>query len=378
MYKGILLVGLLAILGGGCAMEEPPYIEVEVKESVFEDKFYYEQLDSDEQEIYQELYQGVLLQEKKIYTHSEDADEANEILLSVMCDFPELFWIDGSATASTHSGTEIKGSYTVVEPGYLYTKKEIAKMQEEIDAVATEILSGVPKDSGEYEKIKYIYECLIEMAEYKGDAKHSQNMYSALVNRETVCAGYAKSNQYLLNKLGIFCTYVMGTAVENGKSDNHAWNIVRCNDKYYYVDITWADPVVPEEQSEKMSAIIYDYLCCSDDVLAETHTSESGYEYPACTSNDLNYYRMNGLYYETADRNQLIEAAHKSIDNKEETTVYKFASKELYEEAKAIMQKDVLNSSAKYLCGKYGLSQVEYLYYDDEMMQKIVVYWSYE
>ena len=67
MNKGILLAGLIALLGGGCAMEEPPYIEVNVEESVFEDKFYYEQLDSDEQDVYKELYQGVLLQEKKIY-----------------------------------------------------------------------------------------------------------------------------------------------------------------------------------------------------------------------------------------------------------------------------------------------------------------------
>ena len=59
---------------------------------------------------------------------------------------------------------------------------------------------------------KYIYEYLVNNVQYVEEAPDNQNIYSALVGKATVCAGYAKANQYLLNRMGIYCTYVIGTA----------------------------------------------------------------------------------------------------------------------------------------------------------------------
>ena len=64
----------------------------------------------------------------------------------------------------------------------------------------------------------------------------NQSAYSALVLGKTVCAGYARAYQYLLQKLGIPCYYCTGYAGEN-----HAWNIVKLEDTYYNVDVTWSD-----------------------------------------------------------------------------------------------------------------------------------------
>lgn len=377
MYRGIILAILFMFIGQGCVSKEPDYIEVKTDEAVFEERLYYEQLDEEEQEIYKEIYEGILTQKAEFNIRSSDPEKANEILLAVMYDSPELFWIDGGAKATTKKEGN-STSYTILEPDYIYSKKEIQEMQKEIDAISDEILASISEDSTEYEKIKYVYEYLIENAEYTIGAQHSQNMYSALVKGETVCAGYAKANQYLLNELGVFCTYVTGTAKENGEEDSHAWNIVRCNDKYYYVDITWADPMVPEGNENITTEISYDYLCCSENTIAETHSLEKGYTYPKCDSDDLNYYRMHEIYYESAEYNDLLEIAKDSIDKKETTTIYKFASKELYAEAKKIMESKMLDAAARYLCEKHGLRQVNYQYVENEKVQKIVIYWSYE
>ena len=71
------------------------------------------------------------------------------------------------------------------------------------------------------------------------------SIYSVLQNGESVCAGYAKTMQYLAGKAGIFVTYVTGTATDpdTGETQDHAWNLVKCDGKYSYVDTTWADPV---------------------------------------------------------------------------------------------------------------------------------------
>lgn len=378
MKKVIALISVIALLITGCVLPEPPYVEVTTETTVFEGRFYYEQLSNVDKNVYRELYQGITESLDKIYVHSTDGDRANEILMSVIYDFPEVFWTDGSATATTYGEKDQKGTYTVVEPVYAYAGETRAKMQQEIDEAVQEIINSVPTEYDEYGKIKYIYEYLIGAVEYVENAPDSQNIYSTFVNRGTVCAGYAKANQYLLNELGIGCTYVQGTANDGEVTDNHAWNIVKCNDKYYYIDLTWADPIPAEGEEDSFHEMTYDYLCCSDSEIGWSHVLQEGYDYPECTSDDLNYYRNHGMYYESIDRQQLLNAAKGSINEKSSSTVYKFASKELYEQGKGVLLDDVLKSAARYLCEKYGLQSVTYNYLEEDKMNKMEVYWSYE
>ena len=58
--------------------------------------------------------------------------------------------------------------------------------------------------------------------------------YSALINREAVCSGYAWAMTELINKSGGECYYVTGYK----KNTYHACCVVRVDNKYYYVDPT--------------------------------------------------------------------------------------------------------------------------------------------
>jgi hypothetical protein len=353
----------------------PDYIEVTIDTSSFKERFYYQQLDEEEQTLYCEIYQGLSEQKDEIVVHSTTGEKANEVLGVVILDSPELFWTEGSATSTAYSET-----YTIVEPEYNCTREEKESKKQQIEAAADAILAQVPQNANEYEKLKFIYEYLINSIEYVKGAPDNQNIYSALVGKKSVCAGYAKAYQYLIEKLGIECIYVIGTAEGNGSSQEHAWNIVKCNDKFYYTDVTWGDPLFAEteEESKLRPTMLYDYLCCDENALSATHKIKEGYEYPKCDSADLNYYRLNNMFHEKVNESALLKAMYRTIDNKGERTTFKFANSEVYSQAARLIKNELLDKAGRYLARKYGLDEFLCYYGEDAKLYKFTIDWIYE
>ncbi len=87
----------------------------------------------------------------------------------------------------------------------------------------------------------------------------NQSAYSALVNGQTVCAGYARAFQYLMQQLNIPCYYCAGYAGER-----HAWNIIVLDDGCYNVDTTWDD----------VGDGTYDYFNKNDTDYASNHVRQ--------------------------------------------------------------------------------------------------------
>ena len=75
----------------------------------------------------------------------------------------------------------------------------------------------MPAKDTDYQKILYVYEYIVNTVDYDLEAADNQNIYSVFVNRRSVCAGYSKATQYLLERLGVFCTYVTGTTLDGQK-----------------------------------------------------------------------------------------------------------------------------------------------------------------
>lgn len=369
----------LALLGGPhgqgslTGAEDIPYQEVRIEADALAGKFYYGQLSKGEQEAYQEILQGVQDNAGEIYVHSEDANRTNELFVLVLKDFPEIFWCDGRARTTSYQGEE---AYTVLKPQYVYDGQQKKEKQEQIEAAVLECLEAAPVDGGDYEKILYVYEYIVDQVEYDEKAEDNQNICSVFVNRRSVCAGYSKATQYLLERLGVFCTYVTGTTQGN---ESHAWNLVSCEGDYYYVDTTWGDPVFQSAgDKEDRESISYDYLCCSDEELFRTHTPDEGAGLPECTEMKWNYYVVNGMYYRECDREQMLKAMNEVISDGGNPSVFKFAGETVYAQAKEALFDDLIDRAAANLAKWYGLDRVRYSYLDEEKLNKITIYWQYE
>lgn len=356
-------------LMGRVDLQKPEYQVVRVEDSIFENKFYFEELNEEERVVYKELYQGVMDHESTITVHSTDGERTGEIFQSVIYDFPQIFWSDGSAETLTYEESHVE-----LKPTYAHNQEERENMQEEIDACVNQILSGITDGSSEYDKIKYVYETLINTVDYVEGAPDNQNIYSVFGRKQTVCAGYAKANQYLLDQLGVYCIYVVGTADD----ESHAWNVVRCNGTFCCVDVTWGDPAYSEEEREVAEEVLYDYLCCSDKFLSSTHKKEDKYRYPECASEEWEYYHLNQMFYENADRQALIDAMYASVNAKEETLIFKFADRAVYEQAKQQLEGELLDKALTHLCKRYGLRSVECTYTEYEDLNRFIIYWQYQ
>ncbi|NMM63196.1 transglutaminase [Clostridium sp. P21] len=144
---------------------------------------------------------------------------------------------------------------------YLLTLDQENWVDEKVDS----ILKSIIRDSmTEDQKEKAIHDYIVKNTAYDETlAKHSA--YDALHDGTTVCQGYALLVYKMLNKSGIQSRIVVGK-VDGSSVDNHAWNLVNLNGKWYQLDCTWDDPVpdIPKRVS-------YDYYNLTDDELAKDH-----------------------------------------------------------------------------------------------------------
>ncbi|GFI43463.1 hypothetical protein IMSAGC018_01135 [Lachnospiraceae bacterium] len=355
--------------------EEIPFQEVVLKEDEVSQKYYYQQLNETEQLTYREILEGLQENTKEIYIHASDAERANEIFQFILKDCPDIFWCDGTISATSYEGAE---PYTVLRPTYAYDETEKEQMKEQIEAQAFQCLSGISLEESDYNKILYVYEYIVNTVDYDLEAPDNQNIYSVFIHQRSVCAGYSKAAQYLLEQLGVFCTYVTGTT---SGGQNHAWNLVKCEGDYYYMDVTWGDPVFQASEGEdvkQFQLISYDYMLCDDTELMKNHTPDRDVVLPACTVMNRNYYMMNNMYYSSYDPDLVLMRMNSVISDGENPVVLKFASDALYEEAHDDVFQNIMKSAAQNLADWYGLTEVRYQYMDEPELNKITVYWQYD
>lgn len=349
-----------------------PFSEIVMGESEVSEGYYYQNLSQEEQTVYKEILQGIQEGSDCIYLHSSESDQIGKIYGFLLCDRPELFWCTGELRITSYS------DYAEAEPVYSCQGEERLNRQAEIDAAVEQCLSGIGNENSEYERVKYVFEYLVDTVDYDMEAPDNQNIYSALVNRASVCAGYSRAAQYLLQKMGVECIYVTGNIPNQGA---HAWNIVKCNGQYYQLDVTFGDPVfLKEESGEKMpeSSINYGYLCCTDEEIFKNHEPDADVIYPACTSMDLNYYVLNGMYYDFYDSETILSNMNQAIYNMESSFTCKFSTDELYQMAHDDMIQNLIPQAAQNLASYYRLESVSYMYVEDEDVDKITVFWNYQ
>lgn len=225
---------------------------------------YYAMLSENSQKIYRQIYANaqalnpVFTPAAEIYT-----DELKTVFDAVYNDNPELFWLETSYGCKYTSD----GKCAEITIKFNQTANNLQAAKTQFEAKSNSIVSEAAKLGSDYEKERYIHDALIAQVEYK-DTAMDQSAYSALVNGQSVCSGYSRALQYMLQQVGIPAYYCTGYAKES-----HAWNIVKLDGEFYNVDATWNDDN-PEA---------YLYFNKTDAYFADSHTRRDLSVYlPAC------------------------------------------------------------------------------------------------
>lgn len=260
----------------------------------FDERYYpyYAMLNEKGKHLYRQIYaNGNERNQAFAPVESVTAQELRNIFSAVYNDHPELFWME-----TAYSGKYVRSGQCVeIDLRFNRTAQDLEREKVRFDDNAEQILSGARNLSSDYDKEKYVHDALIDRITYNMGAEMNQSAYSALVNGQTVCAGYARAFQYLMQQLEIPCYYCTGFAGES-----HAWNIIRLDDGFYNVDTTWDDT----------GDGTYDYFNKTDADYASSHIRRDLSVYlPPC----------NGQAYRNLEPEEVQETEDSSLRNLEDT-----------------------------------------------------------
>lgn len=304
-------------------------------------RYAYGLLSDDERVIYDEVLQAINDFTEVINTFSVPitSSQIQKIVDYIQYDHPEIFWFQHGSTVFYDLTTQVVNRLKL---DYCLSKEETAEYKEKINMATKSFMTSVTDSMSDYEVVLHIYDNIIQLVDYDSLGLEKQkktgqsastfdelrSIYGVLVNKKAVCAGYAKAFQYLLNLCGIECTYVTNKV--------HAWNLVKLEGDYYYIDVTWGDFSNTQKGAQRSEMVSYDCFCITtEEVLKlESHHLDSEYPLPECTATKCNYYHRQGLCFDTYDFGRIRYIVCESIKQNRFDISFKLASRETFDEFK--------------------------------------------
>ena len=140
--------------------------------------------------------------------------------------------------------------YTIVfTPTYFTTAEQETAVNEKINGLLETVFLFEENESY-YEEIYTVYDYICSNVTYDNDNLDDStytlkySTYAALINGTAVCQGYASLYYRLLRELNLNVRVAAGYGGEASEDtsdyyENHAWNIVQIDGKWYFSDSTW-------------------------------------------------------------------------------------------------------------------------------------------
>ena len=255
-------------------------------------------------------------------------EETADIYFAIVRAHPEFFYVGNGAGFST------RGSYVVsFSPQYdeaLSQSSVISAFNARVEEILDETIA---RGMSQVEMALSLHDYLVLHCAYdwyvaNGEDAPSYNVYTAygaLVEGNAVCQGYAMAYNLLLNKVGIKTDYVTSVIPNQG---SHGWSLVKIEDTWYHVDVTWDDPMPFNTGHDLPGYCRHDYFLVSTETMEPEHgiftvsqttgtTYESGYVF--CDASVPFFFLDRQFYYIGEDDHlhsteNLQEGAPASID----------------------------------------------------------------
>ena len=169
-----------------------------------------------------------------------------KLMSAINFDNPHLFFVD------FHYELQSDLFSQTIKLKYIYNQADTVVLTKKVKKVCNKILSKVTGKT-EFEKELSLHDVLARNVLYDDVAKdnllkfhaRSNTILGVLFYKTAVCEGISKTLKFLLNALDIKCVVIKGKATDElsggivSPEIFHAWNMVKIDEKPYYVDLTW-------------------------------------------------------------------------------------------------------------------------------------------
>lgn len=159
-------------------------------------------------------------------------DDIVSVYSQIFFENPRYYYVARSFSGQISNGymTKLtKLSYNVE------SMDKVRKTWAEIDKATEEILLYISPDMTDFEKIMTVHDYMIN--NYAYNINDTDQTFLIMLDKAGVCAAYSEAFQHMMNVLGIESTLV------SSEEMGHIWNMVKIDDRWYHVDVTWDDPV---------------------------------------------------------------------------------------------------------------------------------------
>lgn len=214
---------------------------------------------------------------------------------------PGMFWVTG------YHITGSSGANPVSDITFRWLCEDGRSKYDEMRAKADAILASAPED--DYGRALYLYDWLERNVTYAECEGFDQSAYAAICLGSAVCGGIADAYTFLLRTGGIEACTVMGTAVQNGKTQSHAWNYAILDGAIYAFDPTWDN--CDRTDTSGTEYLLHEWFAVTSQELNQTHTPDRDIDKVTSAANADNYFVHNGFYL-TDDSSDAVSAIWQS------------------------------------------------------------------
>ncbi|MCI7351895.1 MAG: hypothetical protein MSH60_14280 [Ruminococcus sp.] len=283
----------------------------------------YYKLTAEEQAVYDEIFDHAMdLDIEFTFSEPKDIDTIYKVYELLVNEEIELFYLDNKFYYSGTPATKMK-------LGYTDTKLNIKKKKQDVNTATQEILAKVTSGMSDYDIVKLFHDELIRTCVY--DTEATNNIYGALVEKRTMCQGYAGAFLRLCNLTGIPALSITGST-----NEPHMWNMVKIDGEWYHIDLTWDDP----DKEDYPEFCRYDYFGLDTATIKKLRTIDNySYTLPEATSDRYNYFVKSKLLADSYEGAKLMvtNELYNCIKEKGYGIQIKCATPELFLEVKSKM-----------------------------------------
>ncbi|TQS83574.1 hypothetical protein A3206_05835 [Candidatus Methanomassiliicoccus intestinalis] len=254
-------------------------------------KYYYEQLDIRLKEAYDRIHFGLIDRNKYIYLNKNyNFCEIDNIISKIILDDPMIYDISHRSIKTNDGIIEIKIKYmfdndkkTILDDQIVYKINEI-------------YYSDIFNCTDDFSIEKSVHDWIIKNSVWHKEQSNDRieeseyhSILGTLLYGRGVCSSIAHTTCLLLNSYGVDCASITG--------NNHQWNIVKLDDVWYHLDVTY-------DFNNNYQYFNIDNKTCFLDHECEQNVN--------CPSMAMNYYVKNRLI--ASNKYELDRAIIKHID----------------------------------------------------------------